>query len=584
MPTVSQDSLSVKSTRSPGRPPLRTPTKEREIIRLCVRSAIVSGQVPSDAELSQVVDLGERTVRAVRLDAGLNRWDIAAWVKAREAAKDKAREEDVLCWTPYAGLWLLVPLILRSALLAAAQLLQWTAHTRIDAWQWVLTVMMWAVLGFRRFFHLDDFRHQANLGLALFTGRTRLLADSTVWHLVHTLQPERAEAFYQRTAAEAVAVDEPDAEAWLSMDDHVVGFFTKLKPRPLGKTRVASRGRYYPAIRLYPPFHLSTGRYLGLVVTQARYALSQVLPRLIAEVRKLQALAGHPQPSRIRVLLDRGGYKATLFEELMEDPTIRFIAMARATPNNVRQWETVPESSFTPYQRKRDQNPNLKIADTQTRVNGCVYPLRTVLIRDDMPGIQQRWRALFTTVPSTEMSPEEVDATYRRRQDHENSFAELDHYLAGKCLPKPYRLIRVPNHQGQKRKTVATELSSETMTGMKVVAWLRHWAFNLVKDFGAGLGQPYATLRVGTLVRRFIARPGILSLRGNEIWITLMPFTGHQALAPWIQHLNQQRLAVPWLNHWILQMEVAAAPFGLAANPRALRRRVFANSGPPMAP
>jgi hypothetical protein len=45
----------------------------------------------------------------------------------------------------------------------------------------------------------------------------------------------------------------------------------------------------------------------------------------------------------------------------------------------------------------------------------------------------------------------------------------LDHHLTGKCLPKPYRLVREPNQQGQKRKTVATELSAETMTGLKVV-------------------------------------------------------------------------------------------------------------------
>lgn len=582
MPTVSERSLSVKSKCCPGRPPLRSPAKELEIIRTCVRSAIVTGRVPSDAELGQLVGLGERTARDIRLSAGLNRSDILAWVKEREALKDTGGEGDVLCWTPYAGLWLLVPLIVRSAFLPAAQLLQWTAPTGVDARQWVLTVVMWAILGFRRFFHLDDFRHRADLGLALFTGRIRLLADSSVWQLVHTLKPERVEAFYQRTAAEAVSVDRPTREAWLSMDDHVVGFFTKLKPCPLGKTRVASRGRYYPAIRLYPPFQLSTGRYLGLVVTQARYALSQVLPTLIAEVRKLQALAGHRLPSDVNVLLDRGGYKGSLFEELMEDPSIRFIAMARATQNNIRQWETVPECSFTPYQPEGEQNPNLKIADTWTQVNGCAHLLRTALIRDDTPDSRQRWRALFTKVPSAVMSSGEVDATYRRRQDHENSFAELDHHLAGKCLPKPYRLVRVPNHQGQKRRTVATELSAETMTGLRIVAWLRHWTFNLIKDFGAALGQPHTTMRVGTLVRKFIARPGLLSLRGNELWITLMPFTGHQALTVWIQQINQQRLVIPWLGHLILQVEVAPAPLGLAANPRAVRRRVFANSRPPM--
>jgi len=146
-----------------------------------------------------------------------------------------------------------VPLILGSVLLPAARLLRWTTAAGVDAWHWALTVVMWAVLGFRRFFHLDDFRHQADLGLAVFTGRMRLLADSTVWRLVHTLQPERAQAFCQQTAAGAVPLEVPAGEEWLSMDEHVVDFFTKLKPCPLGKTRVPTRGRSYPAIRLHAP-------------------------------------------------------------------------------------------------------------------------------------------------------------------------------------------------------------------------------------------------------------------------------------------------------------------------------------------
>ena len=109
MPTVAGSSSFVKSKRPPGRPPLRAPVKEREIIRECVRSAIIKGQMPSDIELAQRVGLGERSVRDIRLGAGLNRWDVAAWVKVRQATEEPVPEEEVLCWTPYAGLWLLVP-------------------------------------------------------------------------------------------------------------------------------------------------------------------------------------------------------------------------------------------------------------------------------------------------------------------------------------------------------------------------------------------------------------------------------------------------------------------------------------------
>jgi len=73
---------------------------------------------------------------------------------------------------------------------------------------------------------------------------------------------------------------------------------------------------------------------------------------------------------------------------------------------------------------------------------------------------------------------------------------------------------------------------------------------------------------------------GGLYLRGSELWVTLTPFTGSQAVVDWIRHLNEQRLTLPWLNHLIPQMEIAPAPVGLAANPRAGRRRMLANSAP----
>lgn len=581
MTTVRQRERDVKSQRRVGRPAKRATEKTRKVIRTCLRSALVDGTMPSDIELGQGVGLGERTVRDIRLGAGFNRHDVAGWVKTREMSAAREPGEQVICWTPCAGLWLLVPLLVHSTLLSASQLLTWTVKTKVDARQWVLTIVMWTVLGFRRFFHLEDFRHQADVGLALFSGRGRLLSDSTVWRLVHSLRRRSARAFYKQLAAEVMQCSGAGGDEWLSLDEHVVGFFTKLKPCPLGKTRVAARGRFYPAIRLYAPFWLATGRFVGLIVTKASCALSQVVPTLIKEVRILRSLAGHERAQCVDILLDRGGYKGSLFERLMADDGVRFIAMARATPRNVRQWETIPPEAFVPYQAAHEQNPQLKLADTSTQVTGCRYPLRTILIRDDSADSTQRWRALFTKLSAEEMSGPEVDATYRRRQDHENSFAELDHYLAGKCLPKPYHLVREPNLHGEKRRTIATACSPETMSGLQVVAWLRHWTFNLLKDFGTALGAPYATMRVGTLVRKFIVRPGFLHLRADELWVTLMPFDQQAALSAWLQQLNQQRLPIPWLNGLILQIEIAPAPVGLAANPGAIKQRIFANSRAP---
>jgi len=567
--------------RPTGRPPLCGTAERRDIIRACVRELVITGGMPSDTLLGKQIGLSERTVRSVRLQAGLNRREARIWLKER--LPGQTADDDVLCWTPYAGLWLLVPLMVKTVFWSAVSRLEWTVKTGVAATSWVLTILLWAVLGFRRFFHLDDFRHHADLGLALFTGRTRLLADSTVWRLVHSVKRLSAEAFYQQTAAGGVPLSAPKGEEWLSMDEHVVEFFTKLKPRPLGKTRVPTRGRSYPAIRLYAPFHLYAQRFMGLVVTKARVALSQVLPTLITEVRRLREKAGHQDAQQVELILDRGAYKGTLFQALMDDDHVRFIAMTRPTKKNKAQWEAIPEERFSDYQPQGEHNPHLRIAESTTVIKDCRHALRTVVIRDDTPDSRQRWRCLFVKVPAKEMSPATVDARYRERQKHENSFAELDHDLAGKCLPKPYLLKREVNSQGEKRKTVGSELSEETMTGLRLVAWLRHWAFNLIKDFGASLGESYATLQVGTLVRKFIARPGVLRLKRDALWVSLAPFAGSDALVGWIQSINQERIAIPWLGHLILQVEVAPLPVGLAAQPRAAAKRVFANRQPPVA-
>jgi hypothetical protein len=418
------------------------------------------------------------------------------------------------------------------------------------------------------------------MGLALFAGVLRLWSDTTLWRWIHGVTPQSAATFYQVTAVRTAS--QPGSQGRFSLDEHVVPSFTKLKPRPLGKTRVPTRGRSYPAFRLYAPFDLDLGRFVGLLVRKARQTLSQVLPDLLAEVRRLRRQAQVQDPERVRLIFDRGGYKGSLFEELMEDQQVSFIAMARATKRNVRQWKAIPESRFRPYHPEGDDNPNLKIARSITCITGCRYPLPSVLIRDDTPGTKQRWRVLFfKNEPARRPRAETMDAEYRQRQHHEMGFAQYVHALVGHSLPKAYQMFRVPNEQGQKRKTVATAETTHSQQAVHLVAWIKFLTFNLIKDFGAALGKGYAKLQVATLVRRYIARPGRLYLHAGHLIVQLDPFRGDAALRPFVQQLNERQLPIPWLGGLILQVEIAVKPQGLAAVPNILGQRILANSGPP---
>lgn len=463
------------SCRGAGQPSKQTPECIRAVNRAMVQAILTGADLPSDQALGESLAISERTVRAIRLDVlGLNRHELKRWQRPRESngAGEPPAERELICATPFAGVWLLVPQLIQSGLVQAAGRLNIRGRTRVRGWQIVLTLVTWAALGFQRLYHLDDFRHWADMGLALFTGTLHLWSDSTLWRWVHGLTPDSAATFYQQTVAPVAG--QAGSRGRFSLDDHVVPSFTKLKPRRLGKTRVPTRGRAYPAFRLYAPFDVDLGRFVGVIVRKARESLSQVVPAALAELRSLRHQAGVGEPDQIRLILDRGAYKGRLFETLMDDPQVSFIAMARATQANVRQWEALPDSDFQPYQPAGDDNPNLKIALAQTRIKDCRHPMPSVVIRDDTPKTQQRWRVLFyKNPPGRRPHRETIDAEYRQRQKHEIGFAQYVHALAGHSLPKAYEMMRGPNAKGQKRQTIATAETPLSQQAVQLVAWIK---------------------------------------------------------------------------------------------------------------
>lgn len=568
------------SGRGPGQPSKQTPACIGAINRALVEAALNGQGLPSDASLAERLRLGERTVRTIRLHVlGLNRHELKRWQGSPSPASPSAAPvaRELICATPFAGLWLLVPHLLDSGVARAAAYLQIVTRTRTRAIQIVLTLVAWAVLGFQCLCHVDDFRHGADMGLALFTGGLHLWSDTTLWRWVHGLTPESAAGFYEATASPVAG--QRGSAGRFSVDDHVVPSFTKLQPRRLGKTRVPTRGRAYPAFRLYAPFDLDLGRFVGVIVRKARESLSQTVFAVVEELRRLRRQAGALHPERVRVILDRGAYKGSVFERLMDDPQVSFIAMARATAANVRQWEALPERLFRPSRPAGADNPNLKITRSQTTLRGCRYPVPSVVIRDDTPGTKQRWRVLFfKNEAGHRPHAETIDAEYRQRQNHEVGFAQYIHALAGHGLPKAYEMFRTANADGEKRQTVATAETPHSQQDVQFVAWLKFLTFNLIKAFGAALGKPCAPWQVATLVRRFILRPGRLYLQTGQLIVQLDPFRGQDGLLTFIQQVNERRLPIPWLAHLVLQIEMAPEPQGLAAVPHVLGRKILASS------
>jgi hypothetical protein len=567
--------------RGRGQPTKQTAPCVRAINRAMVQAALAGNDLPSDAKLAQTLQVSERTVRTIRLNwLGLARPELRGWYQACQARPSEGcpPKRELICTTPFAGVWLLAPQIIMSGLVEVAGKLKIAGRTRVQGFQIVLTLITWAALGFQRLYHVDDFRHWADMGLALFTGTLRLWSDTTVWKWIHGLSVKSAAAFYQATVGRCAG--QAGSPGRFSLDEHVVPSFSKLKPRRLGKTRVPTRGRSYPAFRLYAPFDLDVGRFVGVLVRKAREALSQVVPAALAELRRVRHHAAVPDPDQVRLILDRGAYKGSLFETLMDDPKVSFIAMARATKVNVRQWAALPDRVFHPYQPPGEDNLHLKIAVTHTTIRGCRHPMPSVVIRDETPATKQPWRVLFyKNVPGRRPHAETLDAEYRQRQHHEMGFAQYIHALAGHSLPKAYAMTRVPNAHGQKRQTVATAETPASQQAVQFVAWLKFLTFNLIKDLGAAISRECATWQVATLVRRFILRPGRLYIQAGYLIVQLDPFRGDERLKPYLQSLNEQQWRLSWLSGLILQIVIADQPQGLAATPQVVAERILANSG-----
>ena len=169
--------------RGPGQPSKQTPERVRAINRAIMQAALTGGEIPSDTTLAEALGICERTVRHIRLQTlGLNRPELKRWQwqDTQGSPAHRPAKRELVCATPFAGLWLLVPQIIASGLAQAAPALQIVERTGVQGIQIVLTLVAWSALGFRRLFHLDDFRNGADMGLALFAGVLRLWSDTTL--------------------------------------------------------------------------------------------------------------------------------------------------------------------------------------------------------------------------------------------------------------------------------------------------------------------------------------------------------------------------------------------------------------------
>ncbi len=318
-------------------------------------------------------------------------------------------EPAVIGYSAYAGLWLLVPGLLASRLLPLTHWLTFAVPVAgLLPWQWVLTVLVLAWLGFSRMQHLRDLW---DVGVALFTGRCRVLDADRGRKALKAIPATAGQRFYQATAqTEGETI--PQVQPRVSGDEHPVGH--QGGPE-MPKAKVPRFGRVRCAHHLFGTFVLGVRRFVGLVVTQANRRLCPGAADQLAEARAHQAQA-QPGSSGLRAILDRGSYQGAAHRALqaLRQQGVQHLALARRTQPNVAYWDSLVctgQLELHPYVHHHD----LALPPEQRR--------------DHFFEEDPKAKYVATFFGSLDLPPGVQAQVYPSRQEHELAYRDLIHAL-----------------------------------------------------------------------------------------------------------------------------------------------------------
>jgi len=561
---------------------------EQAVVQEVLAAVITDHALPSDDILAERVTrrlrqegwdgppLTTDQVETIRLRWGIRRPDIQRQLQVAQHIRNEPKEQVALGHTRWGGAFVLLALLVQKAWLRFAPFLTIAAGYAVTPEQLLLTALFAVLCGIGRAFHLDDVR---DVGFALLTGRPRPLSHSTFQHLIHALPLRSVRHFYQATAQQQVE-ETADGDLRVSLDGHLVPRYTRLVELP--KARLSSSGRVEMVDEVLTAFELDGNGFLALRIRRGGKNLHRIVPSLVRELLKHR----RGRPGLLRLFLDRGAYKAALFQELKGNPHVRFYCPAVRYPSLVAQWEALRDQDFEVkpfvFQRQADlperERTVYRLADRPMTLNirekGRVVDtvtLRAVILHNpEGQTPRERWHVLFTD--DEESQARALADEFGDHWGHEFAHRIGKYDLGYDILPQSYILRSWRDENGQLQRKVTFNIKS-----IFLVAWLRCLTFNLMTAFAQALGGEYAKMWAGTLLRKFIHRPARLFLVGGELHIVFDPFPEQEDLRPLLEQLNQERMAIPWLNGLVLQFFIAEDEPLHPLNTPQKRKRLFGN-------
>ncbi len=463
-----------------------------------------------------LIEVSSRTVTRFLAKYGLNK-----------ILGQQTVEEELIGRTKFLGGWLLFPFILPLL----GKLLPVFDETKRSSFCAVfLTIFFMSLFGIPRLFHLGDI---SDIGFALLTSRNVILSRTFIWHWVKSCPKSLVKAFYQESRPEVIVSG--DEEMIISIDEHVITRWTKLYD--MAGTLWPTRGKSGKADKVFYVYALGKKILLSCLPLPANKKLCYCMVMLIKELRQTYGIY------RIRVILDAGACKGFPLAQMMNIPGVIFVVKGCRWPYLIEQWEAIPRAEFMRrvdpadrYHRNLSRPRRyIRVAETETKIKGCRRPLRTVLIyKPEDEKLKDRYIPIYTNDEVTNAL--DIIAQYRSRQNHEMVYRVMKHDLGLDAIPPSTS----PGQDPQARRFYSKRL--------QFFGWIKAIVFNLVQAFKGTLKEPFAKMRLGTLVRKFFLRSGSISMTPENIIFQFDYFNSQNELIPYCENINTMGLSIPWLG------------------------------------
>ena len=112
--------MSIRKVNKVGRPRKVTDELEAKVVAFLFKATLGKGHMPDDSTAARQFGISERSFRSIRLKHGLDRWTIRKSLVELKKTEQQSEDDSIsLGYTPFGGAWLLVPLLLSSAIAKA---------------------------------------------------------------------------------------------------------------------------------------------------------------------------------------------------------------------------------------------------------------------------------------------------------------------------------------------------------------------------------------------------------------------------------------------------------------------------------